>query len=112
MAQSKTLPAEFSDLERFAADWDLATEGERYTKRLASEMPEMQDFYDTALPRLADAMSYCDNFPLHDLPAEVRSLMHLMQSLIVVSFPVEVWKQARVPDSGASYVECIKEPVV
>jgi hypothetical protein len=35
-----------------------------------------------------------------------------MQSLITISFAVEVWKQPRVPDSGASYVECIKEPVV
>ena len=112
MAQSSALPAEFADLERFAAGWDLATEPERYAKRLASDMPEMQAFYDAALPRLADAMTYCDNFPLHDLPEEVRSLMHVMQSLITISFPVEVWKQARVPDSGASYVECIKEPVV
>ena len=112
MARTRTLPAEFADLEGFVADWDLATEGERYAKRLASDMPAMQAFYDAALPRLADAMSFCDNFPLHDLPEDVRSLMHLMQSLITISFPVEVWKQARVPDSGASYVECIREPVV
>jgi hypothetical protein len=35
-------------------------------------------------------MRYCDNFPLDDLPSDLRSLMHLMQSLIMVSFPVEV----------------------
>ena len=72
----------------------------------------MQAFYDAAFPRLADAMTYCDNFPLDDLPEDVTTLMHLMQSLIMVSFPVEVWRQARVPDSGASYIECLKEPVV
>ena len=38
--------------------------------------------------------------------------MHLMQSLVMVSFPVEVWKQPRVPDSGAAYIELVKEPVV
>ena len=111
MAQTKTLPVEFAELEPFL-EWDLATEGERYAHRLTSSMPAMQDFYDAAFPRLADAMVYCDNFPLHELPEDVRSLMHLMQSLIMVSFPVEVWKQARVPDSGASYIECLKEPVV
>ena len=111
MATAKTLPAEFADLEPFL-DWDLATEGERYAKRLASQMPELQAFYDAALPRLADAMAYCDNFPLDDLPEDVRSLMHVLQSLVTISFPVEVWKQARVPDSGASYVECVQEPVV
>ena len=29
MARTRTLPAEFADLEGFVADWDLATEGER-----------------------------------------------------------------------------------
>jgi hypothetical protein len=35
-----------------------------------------------------------------------------MQSLVMVSFPVEVWKQPRVPDSGAAYLDLIREPVV
>lgn len=105
------LPSEFADLERFS-DWCLPTEPERYAKRLASTMDEMQDFYDAAFPRLEDAIAYCDKFPLHDLPDDARALMHLMQSLINVSFPVEAWKQPRVPDSGAAYLDCIKEPVI
>ncbi|TCN38606.1 hypothetical protein EV641_1445, partial [Rhodococcus sp. SMB37] len=32
--------------------------------------------------------------------------------LVMVSFPVEVWKQPRVPDSGAAWAEITKEPVV
>jgi hypothetical protein len=28
----------------------------------------------------------------------------------VVSFPVEVWRQARVPDSGAAILDCVVEP--
>lgn len=103
------LPSEFSDLERFS-DWCLATEPERYAKRLASTMEEMQAFYDAAFPRMDDVIAYCDKFPLDDLPEDARTLMHLMQSL--VSFPVEAWKQARVPDSGAAWVELIKEPVI
>ena len=105
------LPSEFSDLERFS-DWSLATEPERYAKRLASSMAEMQDLYDTAFPRLEDAIAHLDKFPLDDLPEDARSLMHLMQSLVMVSFPVEVWKQPRVPDSGAAYLDCLQEPVV
>ena len=42
------LPAEFADLERFS-DWILQTEPERYGKRLASSMDEMQDLYDAVL---------------------------------------------------------------
>ncbi|BBY05665.1 hypothetical protein [Mycobacterium noviomagense] len=105
------LPAEFADLEPFS-DWDLATEPERYAKRLSSSMAEMQAFYDAAFPRLDDAIAYCDQFPLDELPDDARSLMHLMQSLIMVSFPIEAWKQPRVPDSGATYLDCIREPVI
>lgn len=106
-----SLPAEFSDLQQFGA-WILATEPERYAKRLASTMPEMQAFYDAAFARLEDAIAYVDRYPLDDLPDDARSLMHLMQSLVMVSFPVEVWKQPRVPDSGAAYLDVVVEPVV
>ena len=41
-----------------------------------------------------------------------KALVHLGQSIVMVSFPVEVWKQPRVLDSGASYIQLIKEPVV
>ena len=105
------LPSEFADLEPFL-DWDLATEPERYAKRLSSTMEEMQAFYDAAFPRLEDVIAYCDRFPLNDLPEDARTLMHMMQSLINVSFPIEAWKQPKVPDSGATYVDCIKEPVI
>jgi hypothetical protein len=106
------LPAEFADLEPFAADWCLATEPERYAKRLASSMDEMQALYDTAFVRIEDAITYCDKFDWNDLPDDARALFHLMQSLVMVSFPVEVWSQPRVPDSGAAWAELIREPVV
>ncbi|MEV5829079.1 hypothetical protein AB0L25_26320 [Spirillospora sp. NPDC052242] len=105
------LPAEFADLEPYAG-WALATEPERYAKRLESSMEEMQAFYDAAFPRLEDAIAYIDRHPWDDLPEDARTLMHLMQGLIMVSFPVEVWKQPRVPDSGAAYLDLIVEPVV
>lgn len=106
-----TLPAEFADLEPFL-EWDLATHNERYAKRLASSMEEMQAFYDAAFPRLRAALDYCNGFDLHSLPPQVRTLSHLLQSLIMVSFPIEVWKQPRVPDSGAASIECLQEPAI
>ena len=106
-----SLPSEFDDLQAYLP-WALPTEPERYAKRLASTMAEMQDFYDAAFPRLEDAIAYCDKFDLNDLPDQARTLVHLMQSLVMVSFPVEVWKQPRVPDSGAAYLDIIREPVV
>jgi hypothetical protein len=105
------LPDEFAALEPFS-DWILATEPQRYARRLASSMAEMQAFYDAAFPLLEPALARLDAFPLDDLPEAERNLLHLMQSLIMVSFPVEVWKQPRVPDSGAAYLDLVVEPRV
>ncbi|WP_029106418.1 hypothetical protein [Mycobacterium sp. URHD0025] len=104
------LPAEFAELEQFS-DWCLSSEPQRYAKRLASTMTEMQAFYDAITPRAEEAMSYCDKFSLDDLPEDVLNLMHLLYSMITVSFPVECWKQPRVPDSGATSLDCVVEPV-
>ena len=105
------LPAEFAELEPFA-DWILPTERERYAKRLASTMDEMQAFYDAAFPLLDGANKYLERFGMDDLPDPERSLLLLMMSLVVVSFPVEVWSQPRVPDSGAAYLDLVVEPRV
>ncbi len=105
------LPAEFADLEPFA-DWDLATEAERYDKRLASTMSELQAFYDAAFPRLEAALTYLDQYSLDELPDEARSLVHVLQSLINISFPVEAWKQPRVPDTGAAALSRVQDPVI
>jgi hypothetical protein len=104
-----SLPSEFADLEPFA-DWCLATEAERYAKRLATSMDEMQAFYDAAFPRLEEAYAYLNRFDLDALPDDASHLLWLCYSLINVSFPVEVWRQARVPDSGAAELDCVVEP--
>lgn len=105
------LPADFADLEPFA-DWCLPTEAERYAKRLASSMDELQAFYDAAFPRLEDALSYLDGFDLAALPDDASRLLWLCYSLVNASFPVEVWRQPRVPDSGAATMDVIVEPAV
>ena len=107
---SAKLPTEFADLEPFS-EWCLDSEPQRYHKRLNSSMTQMQAFYDAITPRAEEAIAYCDNFPLDDLPEDVTNLMHLMYSMIMVSFPVECWKRPRVPDSGASRLDCVSEPV-
>jgi len=108
---SKTLPAGFADLEPFA-DWAIPTEGARYAKRLASTMDELQAFYDAAFPHLEAATSYLEQLRLEALPEDGKRLLWLFCSLTTVSFPVEVWRQARVPDSGASAFDAVVEPAV
>ena len=104
------MPEEFADLEPFAEKWCLASEPERYATRLATSMPELQTFYDAVQARAAAAIDYCDRFPLDEMPETAVNLMHLLYSFIVVSFPVEVWLQPRVPDSGSASFTCFREP--
>jgi hypothetical protein len=105
------LPDGFSDLESFSG-WSLATERERYAKRLSSTMDELQIFYDAAFPRLQDATEYLDRFELNALPEDAKHLLWLCYSLINVSFPVEAWRQPRVPDSCATSMNLVVEPAV
>jgi hypothetical protein len=105
------LPPEFADLEPFA-EWCLPTEAERYAKRLASSMDELQAFYDAAFPRLEAILAFLDPMALDSLSDDARRLLELSYSLVNISFPVEVWRQARVPDSGAASMDVIVEPAV
>jgi hypothetical protein len=73
-------------------------------------MDQLQAFYDAAFPRLDDAMDYLDRFALDELPEDATRLLWLYCALTTVSFPVEVWRQARVPDSGASSFDSTYEP--
>jgi len=104
-----TFPAAFADLEPYA-DWALPSEGDRYAKRLDSSMDELQAFYDAVFPRLADSTTYLEGVPYEGMSEADQRLLWLFSSLVTVSFPVEVWRQPRVPDSGASSVDVVVEP--
>ena len=104
-------PPDFSDLEVFA-DWALPTENERYAKRIASSMEELQDFYDAVFPRLAESVDYLKGIELTDMTDQQANLVRLFEALVTASFPVEVWRQPRVPDSGASSFDAVVQPVV
>jgi hypothetical protein len=106
-----TLPADFAELEPFA-DWALPSEKERYAKRLASSMDELQAFYDAAFPRTEAATAYLEQFDMDALPEDAKRLLWLYCALVTVSFPVEVWRQPRVPDSGSCSLDAVAEPAV
>jgi hypothetical protein len=105
------LPTPFAELEPFVEDWALATETERYTKRCTSSMDEIQRFYDVIFPRSAEILDYLDQYPLDGLPEDALNLLRLMYSLVCISIAVEAWKQGRIPDTGASEIICVVEPV-
>jgi hypothetical protein len=105
------LPREFADLEPWVADWCLDSEPERYAKRLASTMDEIQAFYDAIFPRAEAAIAYLDELPINDLPDDAHRLLKLLYSLVLASFPVEIWKQPYIPDTGTAQFELKLEPI-
>jgi hypothetical protein len=105
------LPSEFSDLERFAERWCLATEAERWAERHASSIEEMRGLYEAMFPRLEAMTAYIDRFPLDDLPDDARNVLYLVFSFVMVSFPVEVWNDPRIPDAGDATLGRAVSPV-
>jgi len=104
-------PAAFADLEPFA-DWAIPTEYARYAKRMSSTMDELQAFYDAVFPRLESSVDYLKSVSMDGISEEDQRLLWLFCSLTTVSFPVEVWRQPKVPDSGAATFDAVVEPAV
>jgi hypothetical protein len=111
MTTESMLPDEFADLEPYAENWSLPRERDRYDRRLASSMEELQAFYDAVATRAKDALAYLDQFDLDDLPEQAVNLLRILYSLSTVSFAVDCFKQPRIPDSGSAYLDMVVEPV-
>jgi hypothetical protein len=109
---SSALPQAFSDLEPFVADWALPTRAERYDARLSKPFEELVAFYDAVAPRAEEAIAHLNSLDIDDLPDDATTLLHLLYSFILVSYAVNVFKQNRIPDSGAAFFEMVAEPAV
>ena len=104
------LPEAFADLEPFAGTWCLATEPERWERRLATSLADMQAFYDACFPRAEEAIAHCDRFDLHALPDDADHLLQMLQSLALVSYAIEVWREQLPLHTGAAVIDRTREP--
>jgi hypothetical protein len=105
------LPSAFAELEKYAQIWCLATETERWNARMASTMPQMQQFYDAFFPRLEEAIDYCDKFTLDGLPEDALNLLHMIYSLIMVAMSVEIMHQTAPVSAADAVMIRTSEPV-
>jgi hypothetical protein len=108
----RTLPDGFADLEPYVADWARATRKERYEVRLSKTIEELSEFYDAIARRAEDAIAYLDGLDVGELPEDATRLLQLLYSMILVSYPVNVFMQPRIPDSGAAFFDMVCEPGV
>lgn len=107
-----TLPRGFEDLEPYVDDWARPTRAERYAMRLSKTIGELEELYDAVAPHAEAAVAYLDGLDLAELPEDATRLLHLLYSFILVSYPVNVFKQPRIPDSGAAFFDMVAEPAV
>jgi hypothetical protein len=105
------LPDGFAELEPYASTWCLATEAERWERRMGSTMPELLAFYNSAFPLLDAAMDHCDRYPLDALPGDAARLLQLIHSLVLVSMAVEIFGQVKTTDSADAVLHRVKEPL-
>ena len=108
----RLLPEGFSDLEQWVNDWALATRAERYAARLDRPYDELVAFYDGIAPHAERAIAYLDGLDVNNLGPDAKRLMHLLFSMILVSYAVNIFKQNRIPDSGAAFFEMVVEPAL
>jgi hypothetical protein len=109
---SFVLPDGFADLEPFVTDWALPTRAQRYGARLSKPYDELVGFYDAVAPRAEEAIAHLDGLDINGLPDDAERLLQLLYSMILVSYAVNVFKQNRIPDSGAAFFEMVAEPAV
>ena len=85
----------------------------RYDKRVASSMDELQDVLRRCVPAArAACASTSSPYGPDDRPDEGHQPPLAVCSLVTVSFPVEVWRQPRVPDSGRRQFDAVLEPAI
>jgi hypothetical protein len=106
------LPPGFEELEPYLSDWARLTRQERYDVRLSKTIDELAEFYDVIAPRAEEAIDYLNRLTLTELPEDATRLLHLLYSLVLVAYPVNVFKQPRIPDSGAAFFDTVVEPAV
>lgn len=92
-AADTALPAGFEALQAFVPQWTLEGEGPRNAKRLASDMPALQAFYDALLPRMPDIMAHLDQHPLDGAPPPQRRLLLLALMFMEVAPAIELFHQ-------------------
>ena len=107
-----SLPAAFADMEAYVEDWARPTRAERYAVRLAKSFDELVEFYDAIAPHAEAAIAHLDNGDLHALDDDDARLLHLLYSMILVSYAVNIFHQPRIPDSGAAFFDMVVEPAV
>ena len=99
MKTMPSLPEKFAGLEPWVDTWCMHTERERNERRIASDIEELQRFYDAMLPRMKEILQYLGGFNLENLPPEVERLFLLSLAVAEIAPAIEFYGSPIVPDT-------------
>jgi hypothetical protein len=108
-AEGASLPAQFTELEKYVPEWDLPGTNERYAKRLASRIGDLEIFFESMMARVEDIKAYLDAKPFADYTQPDRRLARLMFAVGVVGPAVEMFRQPAVPNTDSSSFRVMRE---
>src|SRR3546814_10563940 len=98
------LPGLFADLEPWLDQWALATEQQRFDKRVSLTMDELRPFYEAMLDRMPTIMDHLAKLPIDGLSSEDDNLLRRseehtseLQSLMRKSYAVFSLKKKNKP---------------
>jgi uncharacterized protein YaaN involved in tellurite resistance len=90
------LPLQFADLEKYAGKWAKPTFHQRYDVRLSSSMDEINDFYQTMLPKIDSIVEYLNQYPVGQMPEDAKTLFYLICATMNIAPAVELYHQPNV----------------
>lgn len=97
---NQTLPAGFRELQPFVGYWVRDSNEERRAARSTAQMGDIRDFYDAVTARAEEAISYLEQFPLNQMPADAERLFKLLLAMNHAAIAVEMHGQPRARDTG------------
>lgn len=89
----KKVNKKFSSLNAFIEEWALASEQQRFDKRVNMTEKQIKPFYDAIIGLMPDIMAYLKGKPVNPDNEEDKNLMYLALSCVEVSRIFEVWGQ-------------------
>lgn len=71
---NSTLPAQYANLEPFAAHWARPTENERSEIRWTASADEFEALYEAMMPCLDEILGILSGYPVSGMPEDVHNL--------------------------------------
>jgi hypothetical protein len=95
--QKDIVPSELKRVSLFLKDWAYPKESERIRKRLNSSPEELAEFHDAVLPYLEKIIETLNQYPLDNIPAELKPYGYLALMMAEIDLAVNRFNSSAVP---------------